>query len=75
MFDQNNYVLRDAIADMVYNQLAIFIPQIHVERQDIKIIQNKQKGKLICTFHGTNQIDYKTNIYNLTLFENTEAIQ
>jgi len=75
LFDQNNYILRDAIADMVYTQLAIFIPQIHVERPDIKIVQDKQKGKLICTFHGTNQIDYKTDTYNLVLYENTEAIQ
>jgi len=75
MFDQNNYVLRDAIADMVYNQLAIFIPQVHVERKDIKIVQNKQKGLLYCAFHGTNQIDFQTNVYNLILFENTEAIQ
>jgi len=74
MFDQNNYVLRDAIADMVYTQLALFIPQVHVKREDIRIIQNKQKGKLYCVFKGINQIDYKTNTFNLTLFENTEAL-
>lgn len=69
LFDQNNYVLRDAIIDMIYTQLAIFIPQVKVKREDIKIVQDKEKGKLYCTFSGINQIDYAHNTYNLVLFE------
>lgn len=69
MFDQNNYVLKDAIIDMIYTQLALFIPQVRVNRADIDIVQDREKGKLYCTFSGTNQIDYTNDNFNLLLFE------
>ena len=72
MFDQNNYVLRDQIIDMIYTQLALFIPQIKVKRKDIDIVQDRQKGKLYCHFSGTNQIDYQLNTFDLLLLENNE---
>jgi phage baseplate assembly protein W len=72
MFDQNNYVLRDAIIDVIYTQLAIFIPQVRVKREDISIIQDRQKGKLICEFSGISQVDYTHNTYNLLLLNNQE---
>ena len=69
MFDQNNCVLKDAIIDMIYTQLALFIPQVRVNRADIDIVQDREKGKLYCTFSGTNQIDYTNDNFNLLLFE------
>jgi phage baseplate assembly protein W len=69
LFDQNSYILRDAIIDMIYTQLAIFIPQVKVKREDINIVQDKAKGRLECTFSGINQIDYTHNTYNLVLFD------
>ncbi len=68
MFDQNNYILRDVIADMVYTQVAVFIPQLKVERKGITIIQNRRLGQLICKIQGINQIDYLPNTYELVLF-------
>lgn len=68
MFDQNNYVLKDAIIDMIYNQLAIFIPQVKINRNDIEIVQ--ERGVLYCNFHGINQIDYTVDTYSLALFDN-----
>lgn len=68
MFDQNNYILRDAIIDMIYTQIAIFIPQVKIRREDISIVQDRQKGKLYCEFSGISQIDYTYNTYNLVLF-------
>lgn len=72
MFDQNSYVLRDQIIDMIYTQLAIFIPQVKVKRSDINIIQDKEKGKLYCEFYGINQIDYTINSFNLVLLNSEE---
>ena len=72
LFDQNNYILKDAIIDTIYTQLAIFIPQVKVQRNDIHIEQNKQLGKLICSFSGINQIDYTNNTYNLVLIDESE---
>ena len=69
LFDQNSYALRDAIIDMIYTQLAIFIPQVKVRREDIDIIQDREKGKLYCNFSGINQIDYQHNTFNLVLFD------
>lgn len=73
MFDQNSYVLRDIIADTIYTQLAIFIPQLHLTRQGIEIFQDKRKGQLICQIHGINQIDYQPNTYELILFNDTQV--
>ena len=69
LFDQNSYALRDAIIDMIYTQPAIFIPQVKVRREDIDIIQDREKGKLYCNFSGINQIDYQPNTFNLVLFD------
>ena len=73
MFDPNSYVLRDQIIDMIYTQLAIFIPQVHVERKDITIFQDREKAKLYCEFTGTNQIDYTVNTYSLVLLNEEET--
>jgi len=72
LYDQNNYILRDMIIDMIYTQIALFIPQVKIQRKDISIIQDVEKGKLYCTFHGISQIDYQLNTYRLTLYESAE---
>lgn len=73
LFDQNSYVLRDQIIDMIYTQLAKFIPQIKVERKNISVFQDREKAKLYCEFSGINQIDYTTNTYQLVLFDENET--
>lgn len=73
MFDPNSYILRDQIIDMIYTQLAVFIPQVKVERKNISIFQDKEKAKLYCEFTGINQIDFTVNTYYLVLFEETET--
>jgi hypothetical protein len=73
LFDQNNYILKDAIIDTIYTQLALFIPQIRIRRENIQLVADKKnKGKLYCTFSGINQIDYTNNTYSLVLFEEAE---
>lgn len=74
MFDQNSYILRDVIADIVYTQLATFIPQLKIKRDDVRVIKDATKGRLLVKVSGVNQIDYQTNTLNLVLFENSEAI-
>lgn len=73
LFDQNNYILKDIIIDIIYTQLALFIPQLRVKREDIKIVQDKGKGKLYCSFYGVNQIDYQVNTFNLVLINSAET--
>jgi len=72
LFDQNTAKLKDVIIDIIYTQLAIFIPQIKVNRNDIDIISDQEKGKLYCKFVCLNQIDYTVNTYNLLIFDSRE---
>ena len=73
LFEPNNVILGDAIRDIVYNQLALFIPQVKVNRNDIEIIIDKEKGKLYCNFTGIDQLDFSTDTYQLILFDNTNT--
>lgn len=75
MFDPNSYILRDQIIDMIYTQLATFIPQVKVERKNISVYQDREKGKLYCEVSGVNQIDYVLNTYVLVLFDSSEINQ
>lgn len=68
LFEQNNYLTRDLLVDMIYTNIALFIPQLRVRRSDISIIPSKKLGQLICKIHGVNQIDYTPNTYELVLF-------
>ena len=69
-FDQNNSVLKEHLIDMIYTQLALFIPQIHIERKDIDIIQPKsEKGKVYCKIKGINQLDYQLDTIQLLLLD------
>ena len=67
LFDQNNAILADILSDMIYTQLALFLPQIRIKREDISIIQDKKKGQVICSFSGVSQIDYTHNTFDLLL--------
>ena len=71
MFNQNSYILKDMLIDTIYTQLAIFLPQVKVSRNDIDIVTDPLKGRLYCSFSGTNQIDYTHNTFNLLLFDET----
>lgn len=70
LYDQNNYILKDVIIDEIYTQLALFMPQLKVNRNDIKIIQ--ERAKLYCNFKAINQVDFTTDMYSLVLY-NEEA--
>lgn len=74
MFNQNSYILKDMLIDTIYTQIAIFLPQVRVSRNSINIISDKTRGKLYCSFSGTNQIDYTHNTFNLLLFDETKQL-
>lgn len=72
LFNQNSYILKDILIDTIYNQIAIFLPQIRVTRNSIDIFTDRKRGQLRCTFSGINQIDYTINNFNLLLFDETK---
>jgi len=70
IFEQNNYVLKDILIDEIYTQLLLFAPQVTVQRKDIKIEQEGNRVKV--RFKAINNLDFKTNMYDLVLFTNEE---
>ena len=74
MFNQNSYILKDMLIDTIYTQIAIFLPQVKVSRNDINIISDPLKGRLTCQFSGISQIDYTHNTFNLLLFDETRQV-
>lgn len=74
MFNQNSYILKDMLIDTIYTQIAIFLPQVKVSRNDIDIITDQLKGRIHCSFSGTSQIDYTHNTFNLLLFDETRQV-
>jgi phage baseplate assembly protein W len=74
LFNQNSYILKDILIDTIYTQIAIFLPQVKVSRNDIDIIADPLKGRLHCTFSGVNQIDYTHNTFNLVLFDESRQL-
>ena len=73
LFNQNNYILRDQIIDMVYTQISLFMPQLLIHKKDISVWQNKEKGVLYCEFTATNKADYTLDTYQLVLFDQSEV--
>lgn len=74
MFNQSSYILKDMLIDTIYNQIAIFLPQVKISRNDIDIVSDPLRGRLYCKFSGTNQIDYTHNTFNLLLFDETRHV-
>lgn len=70
IYDQNNYVLRDILADEIFTQIRTFAPQLTVNRDDIKITQ--EGDRLHATIRAINKVDYTTDMYDLELFEDEE---
>lgn len=72
MYDQNNYILHDILVDEIYSQIKLFCPQLIVNRNDIKVVADKQVLKL--KLKATNRVDFKTDMYELVLFSEEERI-
>ena len=70
IYDQNNYVLRDILADEIFTQIRTFAPQLTVNRDDIAITQ--EGDRLHAKIRAINKVDYTTDMYDLELFEDEE---
>lgn len=70
IYDQNNYVLRDILADEIFTQIRTFAPQLTVNRDDIAITQ--EGNRLHARIRAINKVDYTTDMYDLELFEDEE---
>lgn len=69
-FEQNSAITEDLIVDDIYTTIKFFLPQLVVDRRDIKII--RKDSKVSARITGINQLDFQTNIYELVLFQEEE---
>ncbi len=65
LFNQNGKLLKDKFIDDIYDAIIKFMPQIRLDRRDIKVTQIK--GDVIVSLKCTNIIDYTTNLYEINL--------
>ena len=72
IYDQNDFTLYDLIIDDIYTAIALFMPQIRVDRRDIKVNREDKDGigKLTATIKCTNMVDFTTDLYTIVLEEN-----
>ena len=69
LYDQNDNVLQDILLDDIYTALVLFIPQIQIDRKDIKLVRGN--GELILKIKALNKADYTTDLYNIVLLQTT----
>lgn len=69
-FDQNSYVLKDILIDEIYTKITTFVPQVYLERKNIKIKQEGSKlyARIVCK----NKDNFQTNMFDLVLFNGEE---
>lgn len=68
LYDQNDDVLVDILIDDIYTAIVLFMPQIRVERKDIKLFRSS-KGKVTAKINALNKADFSTNMYEIVLLQ------
>lgn len=68
IFEQNNVILRDLIVDEIYTVILLFMPQVKVERRDIKVRSDKQY--LYADVEALYKPDNTINLYTLVMTTN-----
>lgn len=65
IFNPSSIVLKDVLIDEIYTKLAVFMPQLIVNRRDIKI--TFERAAVYCSFKARNVESYELNTYSLCL--------
>ena len=68
LYDQNDVVLIDILIDDIYTAIALFMPQIRVERKGIEIVRSG-KGQVTVKITAMNMVDFTTDMYNIVLMQ------
>lgn len=68
LFDQNDVVLQDILLDDLYTAIVLFMPQLKLDRKDIKLVKGN-KGELTLKIEALNRADYQVNSYEIVLLQ------
>lgn len=69
IYEQNTGVLADLVIDALYTAIRQFMPQIYIQRKDIRI--ELKKNVLSAKIEYRNIIDYQLDSYTIQLTEGT----
>lgn len=64
-FEQNNKILQDIVIDEIYTVILQFVPQLLLDRKNIKITSDGIN--LYANIRAQNILDYETDMYNINL--------
>ena len=67
IYDQNSPKLKDIFIDDIYTQSVLFMPQLQISRNDIRIEQIN--NSLVAHIGGRNILDFTPNLYEIVLFQ------
>lgn len=70
-YEQNNSIMDTMLIDDIYTAIALFMPQLIVRRQDIKLTHDHTT--LNCSITGTNQLNFQLDTYDLVLLRDEEV--
>ena len=68
LFDQNDTIIRDLVLDDMYTAIATFMPQLRINRNDLKL-RTGDKGEIFVDIRAVNQLDFTTDLYSIVLLE------
>lgn len=71
-FEQNNYILKDILIDEIYTQIHTFLPQIYLERKNIRIIQ--KNNVLYAQIAFRLKDSFEADMFELVLLNSEEII-
>ena len=71
IYQQNNIILKEIVADEIYTAIRTYIPQLQLTRKNITI---ESKGtKLFAEVKAINRIDQKLDLYEIELTDFSES--
>lgn len=66
LFEQNNAILKDIVIDDIYTNIATYLPQLRVKREDIELVANGKS--LYVNLRARNMLDYSFEDISLALY-------
>ena len=71
IYEQNSAILQDLIIDEIYTAIIMFMPQIKIKRDDIKVTSDGTD--VYATINCINLIDYTNDLYTINLTTTNEV--
>lgn len=70
IYSQNNIILRDLVIDEIYTCIKTYMPQIIVERKNIRVVS--ENTSLYAEIRAMNAEDYSIDLYKIRLLDTDE---